>query len=711
MKPARTPTVLQLEAAECGAASLAMVLGYFKRFLPLDELRTLCGVSRDGSKASNILKAARSLGLTAKGLKADPEALADLPTPMIAFVNFNHFLVVEGVHNDEVWINDPAGGHRKEAMEDFNLGYTGVVLTFTPNEDFKASDTRPSVIESLLQRLVPFRQALWFVLLSSMLMVAVGLVLPFFSQVFVDYVLVRSLDDWLMPLLIGMGITAVFRFGLGVMQEFALLKLDAEMKGQSGEALMRHLLRLPISFFEQRFAGEIADRVRLNEELVELLTGSTIQAVLNVVLAVFFLVVMLFIHMPLTILIVLLALLNVGVLLYVTPLISEKYRQASIDSGKLSGARISGFKDVETFKASGGEEMLFNRWSGLHANVINGSQRIAGITAWVGSVPSLIQALTVLVTLLGGGYAVMQGQMTLGTLVAFQSLALSFSGPITALTGFTAELQELRSFLGRIDDTLEQKVSPEFTHEDTTSLSRLPRGKVELRGASFGYNPLDPPLIDNFNLTIQPGERIALVGASGSGKSTIGKMIGGLVGLQTGEVLFDDAPARQWHRQALASRLAYVRQEVSLFKGTIAENITLWDSSISEQQMVQAAQDAAIHDTITARPGGYDAEVEEGANNLSGGEKQRIELARALATDPAIIILDEATSALDPVTELAVMNAIRRRGLSCVVIAHRLSSIRDCDEIIVLDQGHLLERGTHQELLNSGGQYAKLLEA
>jgi len=426
---------------------------------------------------------------------------------------------------------------------------------------------------------------------------------------------------------------------------------------------------------------------------------------------VFFLVVMLFIHIPLTLLIVLLALLNVGVLMYVTPLISEKYRQASIDSGKLSGARISGFKDIETFKASGGEEMLFNRWSGLHANVINGSQRIAGITAWIGSVPSLLQALTLLVVLIGGGYAVMQGEMTLGTLVAFQSLAMSFSGPITSLTSFAAELQELRSFLSRIDDTLEQKVSPVFEQSNAVKLNRLPRGNVELREASFGYNPVEPPLIDKLDLIIRPGERLALVGASGSGKSTVGKMIGGLVSLQGGQILFDNTPAEQWNRQALASGLAYVRQEVTLFKGTIAENITLWDSSVSENQVVQAAQDASIHEAIVARPGGYDAEIDEGASNLSGGEKQRIELARALATDPAIIILDEATSALDPVTELSVMNAIRRRGLSCIVIAHRLSSIRDCDEIIVLDHGRLLERGTHQQLLNSGGQYATLLEA
>ena len=716
--PRPTPVVLQLEATECGAASLAIVLGYHGRFVPLDELRTLCGVSRDGAKASTVLRAGRTFGLEARGLKAEPSHIAGLPLPLIAFVNFNHFLVVEAVDADRVWVNDPAGGRRQETWEEFNASFTGVVLTFQPGPDFRAGDSRPDLLSSLRGRFDGLHAALGFTILVSLLLVLPGIVLPVFSRIFVDYVLIRTLDDWLLPLLIGMGITAAARMLLALVQSRALLATRTAMTLRTGRALMAHLLTLPIGFFDQRFAGEIADRLRLNEALAALLTGRLAQAAVSLVTASFFFVAMLFYHWPIALGVLVLALANVAVLLLSHRLISEQYRKVSLDQGKLMGARVAGLKDMETFKASGSEDMLFTRWFGLHVAVVNGLQRIAALSAWISPVPALLGSLIGILVLFAGGYAVMRGDLTLGGLVALQTLAASFAAPVSALAGFGAELQQIRSYTARLDDVSSQQPDARFRSEaslhvvrDDRSAPLLPSGRLSMRGVSFGYGPLDPPLLEHIDIDLTPGRRIALVGASGSGKSTLGKLIVGLEHPRTGEYSLDDRPFADWPRAAVAQRLAYVPQQVTLFEGSVHENLSLWDATLPDTAITRAATDARIHPVIAARPGSYDAAIAEGGRNFSGGERQRMEIARALATDPAIVVLDEATSALDPVTELEVFEALRRRGVGCVIIAHRLSAIRDCDEIIVLDRGHIVERGTHRELVAQGGAYVRLLEA
>lgn len=708
---ARTPSVLQMEAAECGAAALSMILGYHGRFEPLEELRGLCGISRDGAKALNIIKAGRSLGMVAKGLKAEPEALDGVGFPLIAFVNFNHFLVVEGIRKGQVYLNDPASGRRRETMEEFSRSFTGVVLTFEPGEQFEKADRRSSVIASLAARLTDYRIGLLYVFLLSLALIVPGIAGPFLTQIFIDYVLVRDLESWLWPLLGAMMALAVLRIALVAAQSIALERLGREMRQRTGNALLEHMLRLPIAFFEQRFTGEIADRVQLNEGLVDLLSDELIDAAINLLLAAFYLAVLLLFSVELTFIIVLLTALNILVLFLTTTVISEKYRKVSIEQGKMMGARIAGLKDIETYKASGGEALLFERWSGLEANITSSVQEAEGVQAWTGPLPGLISMLILITTLVGGGYLVMTGEFTLGELIAYQSLAMSFSGPVTSLAAFGAELQQVRTFTNRLDDTLDQAPDPVFDTSQRSPTIAVPRGRLSLREASFGYNPLDAPLIDRLSFDIAPGQRIALVGPSGSGKSTVGKMIGGLVQLQSGTVCIDERERAQWTRAVLAARLAYVRQDVILFSGTVRENLTLWDDTIAEEDIVAAAKDAAIHDTILKWPGGYDMKIASGATNISGGERQRLEIARALATNPTVIILDEATSALDPVTEHRVMEAIRRRGLTCIVIAHRLSTIRDCDEIIVLDAGEILERGDHAALLATGGPYSRLLEA
>ncbi|WP_353217790.1 cysteine peptidase family C39 domain-containing protein, partial [Sandarakinorhabdus sp.] len=428
----RSPTVLQLEAAECGAASLAMILGHHGRHVPLDELRGLCGVSRDGSKASSVLRAGRALGLTARGLKAEPEHLADMPMPLIAFVNFNHFLVVDAINDRYVQLNDPATGRRRETREAFSDGFTGVVLTFEPGPAFVRGDSRPSLLQSLAARFDGLRPALVFVFLTALALVVPGVLLPVFSRVFVDYVLIRNLDDWLTPLLIGMALTAAARFVLMELQNEALLKTRQRMSLETGGALMAKLLRLPVAFFDQRFSGEIADRVRLNEALADLLTGQLASAAVSLVTAGFFLVLLLFYYWPLTIAVAVLAMLNAGVLVASNAVLSERFRKISIDRGKLQGARIAGIKDMETFKASGAEDMLFARWTGLATRVQNGQQATTRVSAWIAPLPTLIGALITVTILVWGGFAVIAGEMTLGGLVGYQTLAASFVAPVAA---------------------------------------------------------------------------------------------------------------------------------------------------------------------------------------------------------------------------------------------------------------------------------------
>ncbi len=708
---AKTPAVLQLEAAECGAAALSMVLGYFGRHMPLEELRTACGVSRDGSKASNILKGARAYGLEAKGLKAEPENLRDLKPPMIAFVNFNHFLVVEGIRGNTVYLNDPASGPRKVSLDEFNEMFTGVVLTFTKGPDFKRGNSRPSIPKSLYARLSGYKVALLFVFLVSLAIVIPGIVVPVFSRIFIDYILVRGLTDWLWALMIGMAITAVIRYVLAELQSHTLARISIALSSDTSRKFLLHLLSLPISFFDQRFAGEIAQRMSLNQNLANLLTGEFVRAAISALMALFFLAVMYFYHAPLAMLIAALALLNLLFLIASSRYLTDKYRKISIDGGKFQSAVIAGLRDIETFKASGNEDTLFTRWSGLYANVTNGVHEITRLQNWLSAVPTLLQAFSLAAVLIFGGQAVMDGQMTLGMLIAFQSLAASFMAPVAQLTDFGSQLQQIRSYMTRLDDVLAQEPDPRFTATIDSSLERLPNGGITMEDISFGYAPLDDPLIRNLSLDIKPGSRIALVGASGSGKSTIGKLIAGLVSPRAGRLCLDGKPLHEWPRSVFAARFAYVDQKICLFEGTIRENLTLWDETIKEQAIIKAAHDAGIHEIISARPGGYDAQVRESGRNFSGGERQRLELARALCIDPAVIVLDEATSALDPITEKQVMDAIRRRGTTCIIIAHRLSTIRDCDEIIVLDQGLTIERGSHEELMGAQGQYASLLEA
>jgi NHLM bacteriocin system ABC transporter peptidase/ATP-binding protein len=710
----RTPTVLQMEQVECGAASLAMVLAHYGRWVTLEELRQACGVSRDGSKASNLLKAGRAYGLTAKGFKKDPERLAELPWPVILHWNFNHFLVLEGVAEGRAFLNDPVEGRRTVSLQELSEAFTGVALAFEPGPDFKPGGAPPRFLALLWSRLTGSREALAYIALASAILAVLGVILPVFSRVFVDDVLVGRQERWLAPLLIGMALTALVRMAVTGLQQRALLKLEAKLSIAWSSRFFWHVLRLPMSFFGQRHPGEVANRIAANDRVARLLSGELANTLIELGMMVFFGLVMFAYDPLLAAVAVALALPN----LLLLRMAQERQAQASqrqlAVTGRFGAITAGMIQAIETLKASGLEGRAFERWAGNQAAVLSVRQELGAQAMLLDAAPGLLRALSVAAVLGIGGVRVMEGALTLGGLVAFQTLAESFAQPIRRFVSLNGLFQSVRADLGRLEDALKNRADPASAaparladDEPTPGL----QGEVRLQGISFGYSPLDPPLIEGFDLTLAPGARVALVGGSGSGKSTIGRLICGLQQPWAGEIRFDGAPMLQMSAAARAQSIAYVDQDIFLFEGTVRENLTLWDRGVPDETLTLALADAAILDDISSRPGQLDCGIAEGGTNFSGGQRQRLEIARALAVNPSILVLDEATAALDSATEKEIDDNLRRRGCTCIIIAHRLSTIRDCDEIVVLSRGKVVERGTHDELAARGGEYAALIAA
>lgn len=709
----RTPTRLQMEASECGAAALAIVLEHHGSYVPLSQLRLDCGVSRDGSKASNMVRAARRYGLSARGFRKEPHELRELPLPMIVHWNLNHFLVVEGWSASQVYLNDPATGPRAVSHAEFDQSFTGVVLTLEPEADYERTGARPALLPSLLSRARGAGRSIAFVALSGLLLVIPGLLVPVFGKVFVDDVLVGGKRDWLLGLIGGMALTAVLRAALTALQRTYLLRLVTKLSVNMASGFMWHVLRLPVPFFFARSPGELASRVRLNDSIASLLSGRLSAVGLDLVLVLFYALLMAHFDLWLTLVGVGTAALHVLLLKLSNRMRSDLSHRVVQESGKLQGVAAGGLQMIETIKATGAESDFFAQWAGHQAKLAGAQQTLARREAVLAVAASALTRINALLVLGLGAMRVMDGHLTVGTLVAFQSLMVSFLAPIESLVAFGAALQTLRGSVDRLDDVLGHATDPntrEVERGEGAPHRRL-TGELQLQGVTFGYLQHAPPLVEALDLHIAPGERVALVGGTGSGKSTIAKLVSGLYAPAAGQLLFDGVPREHLPRSALTSSVALVDQDITLFEASVRDNITLWDDTIPEADVVQAAKDACIHADIARLQGGYDAKLTEGGFNFSGGQRQRLEIARALVRQPALLVLDEATSALDPETERRVDENLRRRGVSCLIIAHRLSTIRDADEIIVLDRGRAVQRGSHEQLMAEPGLYRDLIAA
>jgi ATP-binding cassette subfamily C protein len=707
----RTPTVLQMEAVECGAAAVGIILAHYGRVVPLSELRRECGVSRDGTQASHLLKAARGYGMTARGLRKDLDELADVPCPFMAFWNFNHFLVVEGFDRRHAYLNDPATGPRTVSMEEFSESYTGLLLLLEPGPDFKRGGRPPSALASLRDRLRGSVTALVYCILLGLLLVVPGLAVPMFAQVFVDRVLVESLHDWARPLVIGMILTALLRALISALQLGYLRSLRTKLAVTMSSRFLWHVLQLPVSFYAQRYAGEISSRVALNDKVAGILSGRLATTTIDLTMVVFYAAVMVWYDVALAAVGIASAAFSLLTLRWVSRRRVDANMRLQREFGKVGGLSIAGLKGIESLKAAGLESSFFGRWAGNYASAVHAQQDLGLTTQRLAVLPPLLAGLSSTAILVIGGLRVIEGSFTVGMLVAFQSLMQSFLQPVQGLVTLGGEIQELQGDLRRLDDVLLHPAGGALDPQPPLAASEACRleGRVDLRRVTFGYNSIAPPLIEGFSLSLRPGSRVAIVGASGSGKSTLARLICGLYEPWEGEILVDGRPLARIPRSVRATSVALVDQDLFLFEGTVRDNLTLWDATVPEASLDRACRDALIYDAVAFLPGGYEARLNEGATNLSGGERQRLEIARALVHDPTLLVLDEATSALDAETERSVDLNLRRRGCSCVIVAHRLSTIRDCDEIIVLDQGKVAERGPHEELIRAGGAYARLI--
>ena len=711
---AKVPVIMQLEALECGAACLTMILAYYDKWIPLEKVRQDCGVSRDGSNALNILKAARSYGLEANGYRFELESIQKEGLfPCIIHWNFNHFVVLNGfTRKKEAVLNDPARGTVKVPLEEFDRCFTGITLCFEPSESFVPEGKPASTLSYVAKRLQNSRTAVVFVVLTTIIASLFDLIQPAFSKVFVDYLLQGKNLSWAVPFLAMLAAFSLLQLLVQWISTIYSLKINGKLDAVGTTTYIWKVLQLPINFFSQRMAGDIQSRMSSNTEIASTLVQTMAPLLLNAVMMFVYLGIMIHYSPLLTSIGLLSIIINLGLANIISKKRVNLTRVAMRDQGKLAGATASGIQMIETIKATGAENGFFGRWSGYQASVNRASVDFARLNSLLGTVPALVRAVLNNVILILGVYLTMKGQFTAGTIMLFQGYLSRFEAPAQSLISAGQTIQEMRTSIERVEDVMAYETDPAFNTpadtDDDTQYQKL-SGAVEVNNVTFGYSPLAAPLIKNFSLSLKPGSRVALVGTSGCGKSTIAKLISGLYQPWEGTVTFDGKTQQEINRSVFTGSLAVVDQDIILFEDTIANNIKMWDNSIEDFEMILAAKDAQIHEDIVSRPNGYRHVLVEGGSDFSGGQRQRIEIARVLAQDPRIIILDEATSALDARTEYEVVNAIVARGITCIVVAHRLSTIRDCDEIIVLDQGNVVDRGTHEYLYKNCELYKQLV--
>ena len=699
---------MQMESVECGAASLTMILAHYGKWLPLEEVRAACGVSRDGSSAKDIVLAARNYGLEAEGYQVKPEALEGMQ-PAIIHWNFNHFVVFRGFKKGVACLNDPNAGPVEIPMDDFRKSFTGVALTFSPTTSFKQGGHRTRILAYVRKYLQGAGEAFWLTFVFALLAAFVALVIPLFTRIFLDEILSGKNRDWSSTFFLLMGTVALFQFLLVLLQTRYAKRIAGSLALKGNVKYLNHVLRLPISFFAMRSVGELQQRQHLNETITHSLVEVLAPQIINIALLVLYLALMLSYSVVLTLVGIIAAVVNLIIVQYNSNQRINLIHSMEQSTGKYFSATVSCIDNMESIKAAGAETGFFEYWSGLWAKKFNMEGNATDQQLKMGLLPILVSGLVNTTILILGALLILKGELSVGMLLAFQGFMSSFLSPVNDIVNASKTIVVMRSQMERIEDVMKY---PEDHRENEGEMyeGKL-GGLVELKNVTFGYSTLLPPLIENFNLRIEPGHSVAFVGSSGCGKSTLAKLISGLYKPWSGEILFDGRPIESISSEELTNSVAVIDQNVVLFDDTVAQNIRMWDESIEDFTLMMACNDAQIRDDIVSRPNGFGTKLVRGGQNFSGGQRQRMEIATALAKEPAVLIMDEATSALDPKTEDEVMASIRMMGPTQIIIAHRLSTIRDCDEILVMDQGKILQHGTHEELMAQEGLYRDLMKS